>query len=414
MVTIASLCCAVWLAGLPVALVSAPAPAPGPATAPAPASAPQTAAPAAMSPASSADAAKIQRQERVVQGDRPIEPVHLYNGIRTPMVVRLELPSGLAAAALLLLEPVSGKVVERAALDKLSTYTDLYQLFPTLRSTTAPRVLHAQLAIRRGDAPADSAEERIGPAVVLQPMLAPRRASLDRRTQPRPSVVFEPDSPKRLASFSGYRAYVNCHIELATEVGQLVFALRPDAAPNTAWNFRHLAEGGFFDGTDFFRTVPVGSQTAKGFVVQGGDPTLAEPYDGGPGYDIALEPSTLAHDYGVISMARDTEPDTAGSQFFICLSREETARLDGQYAAFGQLLATPPSRAEPWSKTPASGETLGPVEVLTRIASGPLKAGQADRPVKPIKILRATLIDAPPTGMGPSVLRLDGNRPGAR
>jgi cyclophilin family peptidyl-prolyl cis-trans isomerase len=255
--------------------------------------------------------------------------------------------------------------------------------------------------------------------LVVQPLLQPLRAVLDKRNPARPLAVFPPEAPGTTRAFSGYRTYVDKLVVIETERGPMRFRLRPDCAPNTAFTFRHLAEGGFFDGTDFFRTVPVGSAVGKGFVVQGGDPTLTEPYDGGPGFDLALEPSTLLHDYGVLSMARDTEPDTAGSQFFICLSREETARLDGQYAAFGQMVWPPAAtNANKTGEQPGQllGQQagLGPVEVLTTIANSPLLPGKKDRPVKPIRINSMRLIDAAPYGEGDKVVTLDGNKPGVR
>ncbi len=102
-----------------------------------------------------------------------------------------------------------------------------------------------------------------------------------------------------------------------TNLGEIVIGLRPDEAPNTAWNFRELVDGGFYDGTIFHRVVPQ-SRDGDPFVIQGGDPSQSG--EGGPGYWLPLEPSGLAHDFGVISMARADDPDSAGSQFFICLS----------------------------------------------------------------------------------------------
>lgn len=135
---------------------------------------------------------------------------------------------------------------------------------------------------------------------------------------------------------TGFRVYIDADVRLRTDRGDLLFALRPDAAPNTAWNFRHLVDGGFYRGVVFHRVVPL---TAAGdpFVVQAGDPTATG--NGGPGWWLPMEPSTLPHDFGVLSMARAAHPDSAGSQFFVCLSRPGTARLDGDYTSFGELIA---------------------------------------------------------------------------
>ena len=114
---------------------------------------------------------------------------------------------------------------------------------------------------------------------------------------------------------------------------QIVMELMPKVAPNTVANFVTLAQEGFYDGTIFHRVIP-------GFMVQGGDPTGTGM--GGPSYSIAGEftsngfENLLAHERGVVSMARAINPDTAGSQFFIMV--ETATHLDGDYAAFGKVL----------------------------------------------------------------------------
>jgi peptidyl-prolyl cis-trans isomerase B (cyclophilin B) len=115
--------------------------------------------------------------------------------------------------------------------------------------------------------------------------------------------------------------------ELRTNKGTIVFGFLPDAAPYTVQNFVVLAGRGYYDGTAFHRVIP-------GFVAQGGDPEGTG--HGGPGYMIKGEFSDVKHVRGVVSMARLTHPDTAGSQFFICLA--EAKHLDGGYAAFGRVL----------------------------------------------------------------------------
>lgn len=107
----------------------------------------------------------------------------------------------------------------------------------------------------------------------------------------------------------------------------------PDVAPNTVANFKKLARQGFYDGTCFHRIV-------KGFMIQGGDP-LSKTDDpwvgtGGPGYSIKAEFNERSHQRGVLSMARSESPDSAGSQFFICLG--DASFLDRQYTAFGQVV----------------------------------------------------------------------------
>lgn len=115
---------------------------------------------------------------------------------------------------------------------------------------------------------------------------------------------------------------------------QIEMELYPDVAPNTVNNFISLIEDDFYDGLIFHRVIP-------GFMIQGGDP--AGNGTGGPGYTIPGEfslndfPNDLIHERGVISMARSSHPDSAGSQFFIMV--EDAPHLDGEYAAFGKVIS---------------------------------------------------------------------------
>ena len=116
--------------------------------------------------------------------------------------------------------------------------------------------------------------------------------------------------------------------------GSVVIELYPDVAPNTVNNFISLVRKGFYDDNSFHRLMP-------GFVLQGGDPTGTG--SGGPGYNIKGEftnngfENNLSHGQWVVSMARATPPDTAGSQFFICLD-DASSSLDNSYAAFGKVI----------------------------------------------------------------------------
>src|SRR5881398_4134585 len=122
---------------------------------------------------------------------------------------------------------------------------------------------------------------------------------------------------------------------IKTSDGEMVVQFWADAAPNTIDNFKKLARQGFYDGTIFHRIV-------KGFMIQGGDPNSKDPAkessygEGGPGYKIKAEFNDRSHERGVISMARSSDPDSAGSQFFICLA--SVPRLDHQYTTFGKLI----------------------------------------------------------------------------
>ena len=122
---------------------------------------------------------------------------------------------------------------------------------------------------------------------------------------------------------------------IKTTAGEMVLEFWPDVAPKTVENFKKLAKDGFYDGTCFHRIV-------KGFMIQGGDPLTKDAGaadswgTGGPGYKIKAEFNDRQHVRGVISMARSQHPDSAGSQFFICLG--EASFLDRQYTAFGKLV----------------------------------------------------------------------------
>jgi len=122
---------------------------------------------------------------------------------------------------------------------------------------------------------------------------------------------------------------------IKTNEGDMVIQFWTDAAPKTVENFKKLSRAGFYDGTIFHRIV-------KNFMIQGGDPVSKDPSkedrygSGGPGYKIKAEFNDHSHERGVISMAREPEPDSAGSQFFICLA--PVTRLDHQYTTFGKLI----------------------------------------------------------------------------
>jgi len=120
-----------------------------------------------------------------------------------------------------------------------------------------------------------------------------------------------------------------------TKFGKMVIEFYDKDAPKTVANFQKLAKSGFYDGTTFHRIV-------DGFMIQGGDPLSKTPDNpnvgtGDPGYKIAAEFNTNKHVLGVVSMARSSDPNSAGSQFFICLGN--ASFLDGQYTAFGKLIA---------------------------------------------------------------------------
>jgi len=113
---------------------------------------------------------------------------------------------------------------------------------------------------------------------------------------------------------------------IETNRGVIKFKFYPGVAPNHCKNFIKLAHSGFFNGTIFHRVI-------EGFMIQGGDPKGTG--SGGPGYTIKAEFSKQPHTEGAVAMARSSDPDSAGSQFYICLAT--LPGLDRQYTVFGQL-----------------------------------------------------------------------------
>ncbi len=122
---------------------------------------------------------------------------------------------------------------------------------------------------------------------------------------------------------------------IKTTEGEMVVEFWSDVAPKTVENFKTLAKKGFYDGTCFHRVI-------KGFMIQGGDPLTKDASKeaawgtGGPGYQVKAEFNDRHHDRGVLSMARSQNPDSAGSQFFICHGAPRF--LDKQYTAFGKVI----------------------------------------------------------------------------
>jgi peptidyl-prolyl cis-trans isomerase B (cyclophilin B) len=155
------------------------------------------------------------------------------------------------------------------------------------------------------------------------------------------------DKKEKVESPKPATASTNEVAVIKTSQGEMVVEFWSDVAPNTVENFKKLARKGFYDGTAFHRIV-------QGFMIQGGDPntkdlTKEDAYgQGDPGYKIQAEFNDRPHEVGVLSMARNGDPqerfggaprpqfaNSAGSQFFICLGRAE--HLDKKYTAFGKV-----------------------------------------------------------------------------
>ena len=149
-------------------------------------------------------------------------------------------------------------------------------------------------------------------------------------------------------------------IKLETNVGDISIDMWPDVAPGHVKNMVGLAKIGYYDGLCFHRVI-------KGFMIQGGCPEGTG--TGGPGYKIKAEFSKTPHEPGVLSMARTQDPESAGSQFFLCL--EKVSSLDNQYTVFGK----------------ATDDAS--LDVIKKI--GLTKTGSQDRPVDDVKINKATV-----------------------
>jgi len=159
---------------------------------------------------------------------------------------------------------------------------------------------------------------------------------------------------------------------LETSEGNIAIAFFGDDAPKTVENFKKLARDGFYNGTAFHRII-------KGFMIQGGCPNtkadaVGTPGTGGPGHTIKAEFNNRRHVRGVVSMARANDPDSAGSQFFIC--HGDATFLDRNYTAFAEVV---------------DGD-----DVLEKIATTPVKptyGGENSSPVRRIELRRVTIIE---------------------
>ena len=189
-------------------------------------------------------------------------------------------------------------------------------------------------------------------------------------------------------------------VRLATDAGDVLLEMTPEVAPGHVANFLHLGASGFYDGTTFHRVIP-------GFMIQGGDPlskndTRADDGTGGPAWSDVLTPEEFAkvqevaemlaakgyaglpaqaalkaefnetgHVRGVLSMARSQNPDSGGSQFFICVA--DTRHLDRKYTAFGRVVAG--------------------METVDDIVSA--ERDRNDNPLQPIRITGFTVLEGP-------------------
>ncbi len=134
-------------------------------------------------------------------------------------------------------------------------------------------------------------------------------------------------APKKAPSATDKGLPEGNHVLIETDLGSIKIELLPDVAPNTVANFKVLASNGYYDGIIFHRVIP-------GFMAQTGDPTGTG--TSGPGYKINAEFNATKHVRGTVAMARTADPDSAGSQFYICFGPQP--HLDRQYTVFGQVV----------------------------------------------------------------------------
>ncbi len=150
---------------------------------------------------------------------------------------------------------------------------------------------------------------------------------------------------------------------LNTSMGDILLNLFPDVAPGHCRNILALAKSGFYNNLIFHRVI-------EGFVIQGGCPTGNG--TGGPGYNIKAEFNSKPHNAGTLSMARAMDPDSAGSQFFLCLGR--VTHLDNQYTVFGE------------AANQASTDVI--------LAIGQVETTAGDRPKTPVVIQTASVLES--------------------
>jgi peptidyl-prolyl cis-trans isomerase B (cyclophilin B) len=296
---------------------------------------------------------------------QPLTPTRTYNSAQNGIIITVELPEGIDFANLVLLDYEGQQLATPAPVTK-GTH-DITSRIPEIHTLDSSVQLHL---IVDG--------ESMGEPLVIQPMesrevpIVEEVLRADGKTTYTKIVGWKNEAEEdgvKGSFVSGWRVYLNKDAIISTSEGDIRISLRPDVAPNTVWNFRELANGGLYHNTTFHRIVPLSSKGYP-FVIQGGDPTGTGM--GGAGSWLPIENSPLPHDFGVISMARASDPDSAGCQFFLCLSREGTARLDGQYCSFG--------------------ETVSGDDVIRKIAAVPLADPASGAPVEPPVIHSITLV----------------------
>jgi len=205
----------------------------------------------------------------------------------------------------------------------------------------------------------------LGLSLGLSAVAAEPAGKTEAKTEPtKPEVKTETKEDKKTVN-------TNEVAIIKTSEGEMVLEFWPDVAPGHVENFKKLANKGFYDGTCFHRVI-------KGFMIQGGDPLTKDDANqarwgtGDPGYKIKAEFNDRSHDKGVLSMARSQNPDSAGSQFFICFKR--VAHLDRQYTVFGKVLKG--------------------MDVLDKLEAVPVGGAQGSKPQRPVLVESIKIVPA--------------------
>ncbi|MEM8835283.1 MAG: peptidylprolyl isomerase [Planctomycetota bacterium] len=327
-------------------------------------------------------------------GKASLEPRRVFNAVNRPIPVEVRVQTE-AESELALFD---AETWERLAMVSVEPGAiDLAAMFPVLWTTVRPRVLYAQLIV---------GGEQVGSPLVLRPMLTPPAArdgltdqlvrAAERGDRARLAAILSLSERERVALryevstaedresrdlLSGWRLSVAREVILETTLGEVRLRVRHDTAPRTGEAFERFADGGLYRGTPFHRVVTDDGR-GRPFIAQAGDPTGTG--FGGAGARVPFERSSLEHGFGVVSMARlPDDPNSASGQFFICLDDESCASLDGQYAAFA--------------------EVVDGVDVLEQLSVLPTTTGFSPsgepaphRPLKPPVIERVRLEPAPP------------------
>jgi len=291
-------------------------------------------------------------------------PDRLYHGINRPIPFSVEAPDDAESIVLELYDGTGTQRVARAGVE--AGAIDLFEVFPILWNRTLPQPFYLQTVIDG---------EQVGSPIFLEPLRPPRQSRINPRTN---GIEWAPDDRRR--PYSGLRTYPAKFVEFTTSHGVFTAKLRPDQAPVTAKHILDLVEGGFYTDIVIHRILPTNAN-GDPFVIQFGDP---RGYGlGGPGFFVDLEPSQLRHDFGVVSMARQSDnADSNGSQVFVCLSRAATTHLDDNYTSFA--------------------EVIDGAETLVAIQNVELDDPSRGVPAEPKPVVEsARSIEAPPIGQWP-------------